>query len=67
MKNNHKNVEYQKNDFSEEIAILRHHLLNKHSEEIDINRQVSSNEELLNLQYEEHLKQIEYVIQKEQD
>lgn len=60
-------VSYQKNDFSEELVILRHRLLNKHSEEIDINRQVSSNEELLNLQYEEHLKQIEAIIQKEQD
>lgn len=67
MKNNHKNVEYQKNNFSEELIILRHHILNKHSEEIDINQQVSSNEELLNLQYEEHLKQIEAIIQKEQD
>lgn len=67
MKNNHKNVEYQKNNFSEELVILRHRLLSKHSEEIDIDRQVSSNEELLNLQYEEHLKQIESVIQKEQD
>lgn len=67
MKNNHKNVEYQKNDFSEELVILRHRFLSKHSEEININQQVSSNEELLNLQYEEHLKQIEAIIQKEQD
>lgn len=61
------NVEYQKNNFSEELVILRHRFLSKHSEEININQQVSSNEELLNLQYEEHLKQIEAIIQKEQD